>query len=66
MDDFDDVQEEDVIPEEEPNNFEVIGFIKEDQQATQLIVDADTSAQKISLLSMSLFVHETENLLMCE
>ena len=64
IDDFNDT--DGVIPEEEPNNFEVIGFIKEDQQATQLIVDADTSAQKISLLSMSLFVHETENLLMCE
>ena len=62
------IEEEEVqiIEEEIPNTFGVKEYIKKDQQATQLIVDADTSTQTISLLSMSLFVHQTDEFLMCE
>jgi hypothetical protein len=55
-----------IIEEEIPNTFGVKEYIKKDQQATQLIVDADTSTQTISMLSMSLFVHQTDEFLMCE
>ena len=55
-----------IIEDDIPNTFEVMEYIKDDQQATPLVSQADKNIQKIDLLPLSLFVHQTEKLLMCK
>ena len=51
---------------EDVNEFGVVDYIKKDQQAMPLVVNADTNIQKIGLLPLSFFVHQTEEFLFCK
>ena len=55
-----------IIEDDIPNTFEVMEYIKDDQQATPLVSQADKNIQKMDLLPLSFFVHQTEKLLMCK